>query len=90
MQERRPLEKSCILFLCFRFHSDARFTNCTDLLQDFVWAFGQILAGVVTISIPIRFGASKFRDEIVNQVYATLIVIQSHHGALPVNLSGYC
>ena len=36
--------------------------------QDFVWAFGQVLAGVVTISLPIRYGASKFRNEIVNQV----------------------
>ncbi|CAH3171060.1 unnamed protein product [Porites lobata] len=35
--------------------------------QDFVWAFGQVLAGVVTISLPIRYGASKFRNEIVNQ-----------------------
>ena len=37
--------------------------------QDFVWAFGQVLAGVVTISLPIRYGASKFRNEIVNQVW---------------------
>lgn len=36
--------------------------------QDFVWAFGQVLAGVVLISLPIRYGASKFRDELVNQV----------------------
>jgi len=35
--------------------------------QDFVWAFGQVLAGVVTVSLPIRYGASKFRNEIVNQ-----------------------
>ncbi|KAJ7361899.1 hypothetical protein OS493_014545 [Desmophyllum pertusum] len=35
--------------------------------QDFVWAFGQILAGVITISLPIRYGASKFRDDLVNQ-----------------------
>jgi len=35
--------------------------------QDFVWAFGQVLAGVVLISLPIRYGASKFRDELVNQ-----------------------
>ena len=38
------------------------------LLQDFVWAFGQVLAGVVTISLPIRYGVSKFRDDLVNQV----------------------
>ncbi|XP_015780187.1 PREDICTED: uncharacterized sodium-dependent transporter YocR-like, partial [Acropora digitifera] len=36
--------------------------------QDFVWAFGQVLAGVVTISIPIRYGVSKFRNDIINQV----------------------
>ncbi|XP_068737675.1 uncharacterized sodium-dependent transporter YocR-like isoform X1 [Montipora capricornis] len=35
--------------------------------QDFVWAFGQVLAGVVAITIPIRYGTSKFRDDIVNQ-----------------------
>ncbi|XP_074607793.1 putative sodium-dependent transporter YocR [Acropora palmata] len=35
--------------------------------QDFVWAFGQVLAGVVTISIPIRYGVSKFRNDIINQ-----------------------
>ncbi|XP_067046195.1 uncharacterized sodium-dependent transporter YocR-like [Acropora muricata] len=34
--------------------------------QDFVWAFGQVLAGVVTISIPIRYGVSKFRNDIIN------------------------
>ena len=33
-----------------------------------MWAFGQVLAGVVLISLPIRYGASKFRDELVNQV----------------------
>ena len=41
---------------------------CISFSQDFVWAFGQVLAGVVTISLPIRYGASKFRNEIVNQV----------------------
>ena len=33
-----------------------------------MWAFGQVLAGVVAITIPIRYGTSKFRDDIVNQV----------------------
>ena len=38
------------------------------LLQDFVWAFGQVLAGAVTISLPILYGVSKFREDLVNQV----------------------
>lgn len=35
--------------------------------QDFVWAFGQVLAGAVTISLPILYGVSKFREDLVNQ-----------------------
>ena len=33
-----------------------------------MWAFGQVLAGAVLISLPIRYGTSRFRDELVNQV----------------------
>lgn len=35
--------------------------------QDFVWAFGQVLAGVVSISLPILYGVTKFREDLVNQ-----------------------
>ena len=60
-----------ILGNTFRYNS-VKCTFCEFLMQDFVWGFALIIAGIMTILLPIGYGVTNFRQDLINTVSFSL------------------